>query len=171
MKETPFYFRLPGRMGRAYIVSAMMIGVIGIIVPFLMIPVPFLLWYGIKQVKIYKSEQNKILKQAIQNYMNNKIDESCNLLMKLNDKSTMQFKGIMGLICYKRKEYEKFIKYAKELPQRKVKTDLDIELKLADSYMQTKKYDKACSIYEGLLKFNKRSAFLLGAIEECKKHC
>lgn len=170
MRQTPFYFRLPGRMGRAYIVSAMMIGVVGIIVPFLMIPVPFLLWYGIKQVKIYRSQENKILKQAIQNYISNKTDESYNFLMKLNDKSTVQFKALMGLICYRRKEYNKFVKYINELPKNKVKTDIDIKLKLADSYMQIKEYDKACIIYEGLLKFNKKSPFLLDSIEKCKKH-
>ena len=158
-------------MGRTYIVFAIMIGVVGIIVPFLMIPVPFLLWYGIKQVKIYKGKENKILRQAIQNYSNNKIYESCNFLMQLSDKSTMQFKALMGLICYKRKEYNEFIKYMGELPQGKIKTDIDLELKIADSYMQVKEYKKARSIYEGLLKFNKKSTFLLNAIEECKKCC
>lgn len=70
------------------------------------------------------------------------------------------------MICYEKGEYGEFINCVGELSKNKVKTDIDLQIKIAESYFKMGKHDNTCLIYRELLKLNGKSSFLSNAINE-----
>lgn len=170
MRSKPFYMEIPGGSARVYIVFALMLLVIGIAIPYILIAVPFLLWYGLRQYKRTKNGDLRAFKNAVIFYEHKNIDKSREELRKVPaDKGELKIrKGIMeALISYEEENYEGYIEMINAQPQNRVRNELDIQLKLGESYMKTNKFDSALEVYKGLLKFNPKSEYINNRINDC----
>ena len=85
------------------------------------------------------------------------------------DELNEQANIIFALVKYSEGEYEEVITYLERVEKEKIKNELDLEMKLADSYLKIKNYEKAGEIYKILLKLQPKSLYLKNAIRQCER--
>lgn len=158
----PFYLKSPKMNIRAFVVSGIMLLVMAIVYPYLFVAVPVYFYYLYKKVKYYKSEPSMILHEAIDKYSLDKLDESLILLNKLSElePDNLKCNVIKSLIYYSQEYYEKTIEMLEKVPQKIINNDLDLMLKLADSYLKSNEKDKAIEVYNTILRVYPNSKFI-----------
>lgn len=171
MRSKPFYLELPGNNGKSFIIFGLMVGVIGAAVPYFLIAVPFLIGYGVFQIKRAKSDSYKNFVSAVRYYEINDIAKSKETLEKVKDdeKLHIRIRILQALIKYEERDYNSYIDIINGLPEKKTKLELDLQLKLGESFMNIKNYKEALKVYKHLLKFNSKSSYINNRINECSE--
>jgi tetratricopeptide (TPR) repeat protein len=169
MRSKPFYLELPGNNGRSFITLGLMVGVLGAAVPYFLIIVPFLIGYGILQIKRSKSVNYRSFESAIRYYETGNIQKSREVLDTVKDDVKLQIRItiLRALINYEEKDYNSYVEIIKTLPEKKTKLELDLQLKLGESLMRVKDYEEALKVYTYILKFNSKSSYINNKINEC----
>lgn len=167
ISSKPFYLKSPKMNMRAFIVSGIILLIFSIIYPYLFATVPFFFYYLYKKVKYYKSEPSIFLHEAIEKYLSDKFDESLWLLNKVSDLEPDNLKCniLKALIYYKQEHYEKAVEMLEKVPQKIIYNDLDLMLKLADSYLKNKEKHKAIELYNKILRIYPNSKYIKGILE------
>jgi hypothetical protein len=170
MRSKPFYLELPGNNGKSFIIFGLMVGVMGAAVPYFLIAVPFLIGYGVLQIKRSKSDNYKSFISAVRYYENGDMPKSKQMLdaVKNDENLQMRIKILQALISYEEGDYNSYIDIIKGLPEKKTKLELDLQLKLGDSFIRIENYEQALRVYRYLLKFNSKSSYVNNKINECR---
>lgn len=157
-----FYFEEPKLNKRKSISGLIMLILFSLINPLLIIGLVIYLFYIIYKMKVYKYKENIEALNAISLYKKESYKESLihinNALKERPDSS--KFNIIKALNHFKLGEYEKYIFYIDKIPYKILKNDLDLQLKLGESYEKTKDYEKARNIYNKLHKMFPKSSYL-----------
>lgn len=166
----PFYLKSPKMNIRVFVVSGVMLLILAIVYPYLFVAVPFYFYYIYKKIKYYKSEPSMLLHEAIDKYLLDELDDSLNLLNKLSDLEPDNIKcnTLRALIYYSQEYYEKAAEMLEKVPEKMIKNDLDLMLKLADSYLKSQKIDKAVKVYEDILRIYPNSEFIRSILDNIK---
>lgn len=169
MKSKPFYLQVPENNGRTVVILGLMIAVLGAVVPYFLIIAPFFIGYGLYRIKRSKSKEYKDLAAAIRYYETKNIEKSSEMLNAITSVGEVGVRVsiLQALIKYERKEYSSYIDIIEGLPSKRIKLELDLELKLGECYMETEKYDKALEVYKYLLIINPKSSYINEKIELC----
>ncbi|MBC8060706.1 MAG: tetratricopeptide repeat protein [Clostridiaceae bacterium] len=168
-RNKPFYLQGNKNTGKSLIMAGIFLTVLALAVPFFILVAPILIVYGVIVVRKGKSELNTFLDEAIELYEKN---EGVKCLAKLEkvlelDKDNTKAIIISALVKYKEEEYTETIKLLGRISKDVVSNALDIQLKLADSYLKTKDYKNAEVIYKELLKLQPKSEFIKKALQQC----
>ena len=168
-RNKPFYLKASKSNGKSLIIAGIFLVVLALANPFLLIAAAIVLVWGYIVLKKGRSELNVFLDEAIELYTRKEETKS---LVKLEnvlriEKDNAKALIISALIKYNQKEYAETIEFLRSIPKELVKGDLDIQLKLADSYLKTKDYKNAEIFYKDILKLQPKSEFIKKAINEC----
>ena len=160
---------VPGGSARTYIIFGLMLIVIGIAIPYILFIAPFFLWYGIRQYKRAKDGDLKSFENAVRLYEHKDIVRSREELKRVPDRGELKVRKdiIEALIRYEEENYEGYIEIINTLQRNRVKNELDIQLKLGESFIKINNFDSALKVYRELLKFNPKSEYINGKINEC----
>lgn len=166
----PFYLKSPKMNVRVYVVSGIMLLILAIVYPYLFAAVPFYFYYIYKKIKYYKSEPSILLHEAIDKYLLDELDDSLNLLNRLSDMEPDNVKcnTLRALIYYSQEYYEKAAEMLEKVPHKIIGNDLDLMLKLADSYLKIQEKDKAVKVYTNILKVYPNSEFIKDILKNVK---
>lgn len=157
-----FYFEEQKLNKRKYISGLIMLILYSLINPLLIIGVVVYLFYIIYKIKVYKSKESIEVSSSIRLYKRENYKQS---LIHINSvieefPDNAKFNIIKALNHFKLGEYEKYIIYINKIPYKILKNDLDLQLKLAESYEEMEKYEKAKEMYEQLYKIFPKSSYL-----------
>lgn len=166
----PFYLKSPKMNVRVYVVSGIMLLILSIVYPYLFAAVPFYFYYIYKKIKYYKSEPSMLLHEAIDKYLLDELDDSLNLLNRLSDiePDNIKCNTLRALIYYSQEYYEKAAEMLEKVPRKIIGNDLDLMLKLADSYLKIQEKDKAVNVYTSILKIYPNSEFIKDILKNVK---
>ena len=168
-RNKPFYLQGSKNTGKSLIIAGIFLVVLALANPFFLLAAPILIVYGFIVLKKGKSELNVFLDEAIELYEKNQ-ESKC--LVKLEkvfelDKDNTKAIIILALIKYDEEEYFETIKLLSSIPKELVNGALDLQLKLADSYLKTEDYKNGEALYKELLKLQPKSEFIKKALQEC----
>ncbi len=169
-RNKPFYLRGYGNSGKGLIAAGVLLAVLSVANPFLLIPVVLLIGMGINNIIKGKSELNLLIDSAIALYESKAYEEcefKANRILEL-DKDNIKASILLALVCYEQEEYEEVVRLLSLLPEDKIKNELDLELKLGNSYLQLNEYKKAEEIFENLIKIQPRSEYLQKVLKQCR---
>ena len=169
-RNKPFYLKAYGNSGKGLIAAGVLLGVLSVANPFLLIPVALLIGMGINNIMKGKSELNILIDSAIAFYENKDYVEcefKANRILEL-DKDNIKANILLALVSYEQEEYEDVVRLLNLLPKEKIKNELDLELKLGNSYLQLGEYKKAEEVFENLIKFEPRSEYLQKVLKQCR---
>jgi len=168
MSSKPSYLKKPKENIRALIVIGIMLIVMCIVNPYLLIAMPFYLVWSIIQFKQYRSEENRLLEDAICYFEVEKYDqcmEQLNMILESEPKNE-KANIISALIKYDKEEYEEVIQLLSNISSKVLDNDLDLQIKLADCYVRVGKNENAKGLYEKLSKITGKSDFIKEAINK-----
>lgn len=162
MSSKPFYLKSPKANKRVIVVIGIMLILLGLVNPFLLITLPFYAYFAVKHFKQIKSKENILLSRAIYFYEKGMFQECSDELSELIDIDSENIKAriILALITYERGEYDKVIEMLNNIPNKILDADLDLQLRLAESYVNLGRKEEAVSLYNKLLKIYPRSSYL-----------
>lgn len=168
-RNKPFYLQGNKNTGKSLIIAGLFLVVLALANPFFLLAAPIVIGYGFIVLRKGRGEADVLLDEAIELYEKNQ-GEEC--LVKLNkvlqfDMNNTKAIIISALIKYNEEEYAETIKLLSSIPKDLVKGALDLQLKLADSYLKTKDYVNAANLYKEILKLQPKSEFIKKALLEC----
>lgn len=168
-RNRPFYLRKNRNTGKALIMAGIFLVVLALANPFFLLAAPILIVYGLIVLKKGRSELNVSLDKAIELYEKKEEAESLIMLEKVLRLEENNTKAIIisALIKYNEKEYAETIKLLSSIPKQMVNEALDLQLKLADSYLITMDYENAEALYKEILKLQPKSEFIKKALQQC----
>jgi len=169
-RNKPFYLQGDRNSGKSLIIAGIFLVVLALINPFFLVAAVILIGYGFVVLKKGRSQLSVLLDEAIELYGKN---QGTQCLVKLDkviqlDKDNVKAFIISALIKYKEGEYDETIKLLSSIPKAVVIGDLDIQLKLADSYLKTNDYTNAKNLYKEILKLQPKSEFIKKVLLECE---
>ncbi|GFP77284.1 tetratricopeptide repeat protein [Clostridium fungisolvens] len=162
----PFYLQSEKNNLRVKITIGLILLVLALITPPLFLIVIIYMVYIAYQIKKNKSEQVIKFEEILRLYSSESYDQcivECNHYY-YNDNLKVHI--IKALCLYENKNYQEFINIIKQIDGSKLNEDIDIFLKLAQSYEYTGQIDEAKIIYKKLLKYQTNSKFLKDKIEQ-----
>ncbi|QGU94285.1 hypothetical protein GOM49_03385 [Clostridium bovifaecis] len=145
----PLYLRPPKTQGRGYIVFGVIISLLGILVPYLLIFSPILVFVGLKFLKKREDKINGSLCEAITLYMKGKLYESEEELERVMiiDSRNIQAKALLGIIQYDKENYKDAISLLGTLPYQYINEEIRLLTALRNSYIKVEEFEKAEEIY------------------------
>ena len=168
----PFYLRNPKASMRGKIAIGVMIFIIGIAMTFMLFIGIIYCIYLYFDFKKLKSEFGILKESAIKEFNNKnfKLCLECSRKgLELNNKDLV-FEVLEALSLFNLKNYKDFIEIIERLNKNnKVRTDIDIQLKLGESYEILKENLKAKETYKYLQGIFPKSIYLKEKIELLSK--
>lgn len=162
MTIKPFYLRKGKDKLKALIIALLILLVLTIANPIvLLVSAP----YAIYTAYVFRKSRRKdqiLLDKGIANYSAGNSDKAYEQIEEVLKINCNEKKAIilMSLLNYSRGKYAEFIKLICSVHDKEVENDLDIQLKLAESYEKTENIDCAKEVYKKLLKQFKNSKYL-----------
>lgn len=145
----PLYLKPPKTQGRGYIAFGIIISLLGILVPYLLIFSPVLVFVGLRFLKKRQDRINASLCEAIKLYMKDKLYESEEELERvmIMDSRNIQAKALLGIIQYDKENYKDAISLLETLPYQYINEEVKLLTALRNSYMKVEEFEKAEEIY------------------------
>jgi tetratricopeptide (TPR) repeat protein len=168
-RNKPFYLKGNKNKGKSLILAGIFLVVLALANPVFILAAPILMGYGFMVLRRGRSKVDIFLDEAIELYEKN---EGAQCLFKLDkvlelDKDNTKAIIISALVKYNAEEYFETVKLLNSVPKDLVYGALDLQLKLADSYLKIKDYKNAEALYKELLKLQPKSEFIKKALKEC----
>jgi tetratricopeptide (TPR) repeat protein len=116
--------------------------------------------YIVLQIKKNKSEEVKKVEEILHLYSDKDYRKCLDKCEEYNYKDNLKIHIIKALCLYEREDYQGYVSIITDLSDKRIDQDIDIVLKLAQSYEYTEQSDKAKETYEKLLKYYPNSKFL-----------
>lgn len=167
----PFYLKAPKSAMKTLLFTGLILFVIGISAPVLFLFTPFYLVYAFIKIKNFRSKQNELLSSVIYYYLNGDFEKCASDLKAYRELEPSNAKGkiIGALLEHMNENYEGFVKLMGEVPKSIINNDLDLQLKLGESYEKIEQYEKAEEIYKRLLWIFPKSDFIREALNRVEK--
>lgn len=162
----PFYLQSEKNNLKVKITIGLILLVLALITPALFLVVIIYMVYIAFEVKKNKSEEVIKFEEILRLYSIESYDQC---IVECNDytyKDNSKVHIIKALCLYENKNYQEFINIIKRIDGSKLNEDIDILLKLAQSYEHTGQIDEAKITYKKLLKYQPNSQFLKDKIEQ-----
>lgn len=158
----PFYLKSDIKSMRTIIASGIILVLLGFASLTLLALVPFYLIYLWKVIKTNKGERGLKFEEVLKLYNEEKykecIEKSRELLSKFPDHEKTLV--IRSLCEFNLQNYKVFVEGINNLNSKKLAHDVDIKLKLGESYEKLGNKDKALEIYKELRRIFPKSEFL-----------
>ncbi|GFZ31177.1 hypothetical protein CSC2_17030 [Clostridium zeae] len=161
----PFYLQSEKNNLKVKITIGLILLVLALITPPLFLIVIIYMVYIAFQIKKNKSEEVMKFEEILKLYS---IESYNQCIIECNDynyKDNLKVHIIKALCLYENKNYQEFINIIKQINGNKLNDDIDILLKLAQSYEYTGQTAEAKMTYKKLLKYQPNSQFLKDKIE------
>ncbi len=157
-----FYFEEPKLNKRKCISGLIMLILFSLINPLLIIGVVIYLFYIIYKIRVYKSKESVEVSNAISLYKRGSYKESLIHINKAIEEkpNNSKFNIIKALNHFKLGEYEKYVICINKGSYKILKNDLDLQLKLGESYEKIEEYEKAKDMYMQLYEIFPKSSYL-----------
>lgn len=162
----PFYLQSEKNNLKVKVTIGLILLVLALITPPLFLIVILYMVYIASEVKKNKSEEVMKFEEILRLYSIESYDQCIIECNDYNYKDNLKVHIIKALCLYENKNYQEFINIIKQIDGSKLNEDIDILLKLAQSYEYTGQIDEARIIYKKLLKYQPNSQFLKDKIEQ-----
>ncbi|MBU5590406.1 tetratricopeptide repeat protein [Clostridium sp. MSJ-4] len=159
---SPFYLKEPTLNKKKHIASLLIILLFSIANPLFFISFIAYLIFLLYKIKQYNSEENTGLSKAISLYKKKKYIESIDYIDKVIEKKPEDIKSniIKALNHFELGQYEYYIMHIEKVPSKYLSNDLDLQLKLGESYESINQYEEAKIIYKKLYDIFPESSYL-----------
>ncbi|MBK1811368.1 tetratricopeptide repeat protein [Clostridium sp. YIM B02505] len=162
----PFYLQSEKNNLKVKITIGLILMVVALITPPLFLIVIIYMVYIAFEVKKNKSEEVVKFEEILRLYYIQSYDQCIVECNDYNYKDNLKVHIIKALCLYENKNYQEFINIINQINGIKLNEDIDILLKLAESYEHTGQTNDAKIIYKKLLKYQPKSQFLKDKIEQ-----
>ena len=162
----PFYLQSEKNNLKVKITIGLILLVLALITPPLFLILIIYMVYIAFEIKKNKSEEVMKFEDILRLYSIESYDQCIAECNDYNYKDNLKVHIIKALCLYENKNYQEFINIINQINGNKLNEDIDILLKLAQSYEYTGQTDEAKTIYKKLLKYQPNSKFLKDKIEQ-----
>jgi tetratricopeptide (TPR) repeat protein len=156
----PFYLQSEKSNLRTKITIGVILLVLALTTPPLFIILIAYAVYIVLQIKKNKSEEVNKFEEILQLYFNKDYRQCLDRCEEYNYKDNLKIHIIKALCLYESEDYQGYIHLISNLSDKRIDEDIDVVLKLAQSYEYTEQSDKAKEAYGRLLKYHPNSKFL-----------
>lgn len=161
-----FYLKEPKFNKRATFVTGLIIVLISIMNPMFFLVLFLYIIYSIYKNNDYKKEENVLLSKAIESYKSEEYSlslENSDKVLDINNKNNKAL-IISALSNFYKGNYPKYIELINNVPKNSIELDLDLQLKLGESYEFLGDIEKAKAVYKNLYKIFPESKYLKGKL-------